>query len=650
MVEAATVVVVCCASDHADAIAAVDLLAGRGRDVRLLDGVDLDPRALASVLTELHSEGLYVLVRGGGLARDKLDALREVLLAHRVPFARTLTVAAATADELVDRIESGFKKLGAPANEGPSIAGPTKVRRSTVPFTGATTNKPAAPARAFAPASIAVAPPARAEAPRDAPRATTPSANAVTPIAARSDNAAQTLSIDEAETRVDSVVATIDSVVSAIEVDAELLEDSVANGSCPSDDELDLSAPIDLAGVLDGIGEAPDPIVPKGRVVTLVAATVPVEAFGDEIELSLQDGQMIDAPDPGDRGQPEPVDRTVVSPIDRTVVSPIDPTVVSPIDRTVVSPVDRTLVSPGPPDVVTRPVAAGNVPASAPTESAPAPAVAVRTKAAPTGAGKRWLGGVALSLAGIGVLSVIAWRQRGTADLASIEPARAAAIAQPSAPAAELEAGRSDASRPSSASGSAPEPGPAPPVTPAAGTPDNAAGPPATAPVTDGQREPNPDANGDKSAASSKPETPPLASPTIPPPTRQPKAGRVAAPNAAEPPATTRVQAALRARTIRALDILLVARKIAGPMSFANATSHCAGLEIDGIGNWRLPELGELASLSDAGMIGDGAFWSRTSADTFGDSHMAWSARTRQGAQRFKAAAVLCVRGDRDSP
>ena len=107
------------------------------------------------------------------------------------------------------------------------------------------------------------------------------------------------------------------------------------------------------------------------------------------------------------------------------------------------------------------------------------------------------------------------------------------------------------------------------------------------------------------------------------------------------------MQKALRARTIRALDVLLVQRRASAPMAQSAAAEHCEKLELDGLSRWRLPQLGELSSLSEAGIIGGGFYWSSTSADTFGDLRMAWNGAKRQGGVRYKNAAVLCVRGDR---
>jgi hypothetical protein len=137
---------------------------------------------------------------------------------------------------------------------------------------------------------------------------------------------------------------------------------------------------------------------------------------------------------------------------------------------------------------------------------------------------------------------------------------------------------------------------------------------------------------------------PGLASATVKPSAKLPMLAR---PPAVPPPPRTRVEAALRAREIRALDILLVVRKPSRPLAFGEAVRHCSGLDVQGIQGWRLPDVGELASLDEAGMLTRGFYWSQTSGDTFGDTHMAWNGRTRQAASRIKGSVALCVRGDR---
>ena len=79
------------------------------------------------------------------------------------------------------------------------------------------------------------------------------------------------------------------------------------------------------------------------------------------------------------------------------------------------------------------------------------------------------------------------------------------------------------------------------------------------------------------------------------------------------------IVSALRKREIRALDVFVVAPEAKKPADFAGASAYCKALEIAGIRDWRLPEIGELMSMSRAKMLRKGSFWSTTKGDTFGD-------------------------------
>lgn len=118
------------------------------------------------------------------------------------------------------------------------------------------------------------------------------------------------------------------------------------------------------------------------------------------------------------------------------------------------------------------------------------------------------------------------------------------------------------------------------------------------------------------------------------------------------------IYAGLVSQKFRALDILLVSPeprkrkgkrifKTPGKMSWVAATSYCDALEIGGVGDWRLPQVGELGSLTSGELLPDAKFWSETQGDTFGRSRVVWNTKTaRMGTApvRWTGGRVVCVR------
>lgn len=107
-------VVMCCATDDAGPLQeTVTTLRGEGSDVQLVGGLEKDASQLTDVIGGLRGEGLYVLCRSPRLGREHVEKLREILLSHHVPFARTLTVAVGGRGALADRIRSGLRRASA---------------------------------------------------------------------------------------------------------------------------------------------------------------------------------------------------------------------------------------------------------------------------------------------------------------------------------------------------------------------------------------------------------------------------------------------------------------------------------------------------------------------------------------------------------
>lgn len=122
------------------------------------------------------------------------------------------------------------------------------------------------------------------------------------------------------------------------------------------------------------------------------------------------------------------------------------------------------------------------------------------------------------------------------------------------------------------------------------------------------------------------------------------------------------VYAALENQSIRAIDILLVSptatkprrrRRVTARMRFDAAQAYCEELVVDGVGSWRLPEVGEAGWLSRANILREGVFWTATKADAFGGERVVWNSRARRmgtTSTRWKGGRVVCVRYQRPQP
>lgn len=113
-----------------------------------------------------------------------------------------------------------------------------------------------------------------------------------------------------------------------------------------------------------------------------------------------------------------------------------------------------------------------------------------------------------------------------------------------------------------------------------------------------------------------------------------------------EAPAVYPAVAAIEARKVRALDVLLVANAWSKPSDYSTASAYCDALDVEGLRGWRLPHIGELSSLAQANMLSRAMFWSSTAADTFGDEHMAWNGRKWHALPFAAPAVAVCVRGE----
>jgi hypothetical protein len=83
-------------------------------------------------------------------------------------------------------------------------------------------------------------------------------------------------------------------------------------------------------------------------------------------------------------------------------------------------------------------------------------------------------------------------------------------------------------------------------------------------------------------------------------------------------------------------------------MNLEGAERYCAELSIAGVGQWRLPTVGELSTLSHNLIIGPrGLFWSSTDADAFGNQRLVWNAKARRlfaSSSKWRGGRIVCVR------
>jgi hypothetical protein len=107
------------------------------------------------------------------------------------------------------------------------------------------------------------------------------------------------------------------------------------------------------------------------------------------------------------------------------------------------------------------------------------------------------------------------------------------------------------------------------------------------------------------------------------------------------------IDEALEGRKIRELEHLLVSRASRKKRLFAEAEAYCQALEVAGISGWRLPEIGELFSLSGARLVRRYVFWSKTVGDAGGERRLTWNAkrkRIRPMSPKWRGGRTVCVR------
>lgn len=535
-------VVICCAGADGDTIRpVVEDLEAQGHSVTLLEGIETSPASLGPAVERLRGEGLYVLCRSKALGRNAVDELRDILLAHHVPFGRTLTVASTRPRELRERIGASLRRLATGKArrmadvppDGPSLRS-TRLGVTPPPITPPRSQPKPETAGVSRATRVGLPPPdptkeGSGTAPVVAPK--TPKAAAPPPPPAT--KAAHTKPTPMRPEVVD-------------------------------DDPFEPEAPANLTPAVEEEPEA-SPAEPSGE--TLIRP----DEFAD---LDLSDEPVPDAPTASEQ-PPVRTGGTTVSP----VIPPSTLDAIRTGDTAIVSREallaagltgeDASLPPPAPPP---GDAAVGAAPSDLAGGTVRAAATVLPESDESDAKKPPWLwiglGGAALLLLGIIVVASSRGDDEQTDD----------------ATLAESEASR------------------------------------------DRERSSEPETETTKSKEDA-PDSPPAAEQEEP---------------AGEGP--TRIGHALRTRAIRGLDVLLVSNT-EGPLSWEAAKEHCGGLEVGGLGTWRLPAVGELMSLTQAQMTKRGYYWSATPADTFGDTPLVWYAKRSRVVTRGRDNLVLCVRG-----
>jgi hypothetical protein len=596
----AGLVVMGCASEDAESLQeAMDALRRDGLEVELCEGLDDDPRRLSDVIDHHEGRGLYVLCRSPRLGRERVEELREILLARHVPFARTLTVAVGGRGALADRIRAGLRRASARAS-GPNRTVDAAARGAS------TTTEDDEPTVVGKPEGVSeeleLVPSQPIPLPPRLPRASAP--------------------IEV-------------SVVEAIE---EVVDDRASSWSVPTiATDLDLSD-LDKTGPtrLPPPGDATAPVHQTALITgNTVVGPAPAMITGDTLTGEKLPRALREAagrwPLPTD-GAASPDGDPATTPFPR-----MTPAMLAPLPTPGASAPPLSAPSSLPP----LPTAPAAPPLRAAPASLPPPGAAAPSPSIPAPPSSPAPGAAASSP------SVPAPPSSPASEAAGSSTPLAAPPSRPPAPRPSLPP--------------APPPGPAPGAWASGSSlshddePTSGRGkllPWALGAVAlsllvlvialaissgGGTAEV---ASGDEPAADDAPASTPSPSE----PTSDEREG-ARADEASEPPAVYPVVAALETRKVRALDVLLVATTWGKPSDWSTAAAYCEGLDVEGVRGWRLPHIGELHSLAQASMISRGMFWSSTAADTFGDEHMAWNAR-RDHAQPYAADAVpVCVRG-----
>jgi hypothetical protein len=641
-------VVICCAAADAGAIATVAReLQADGHTVEVVAGVESDPRRLAPVIDRCRGEGLYVLCRSRSLGRDAVDELRDVLLARHVPFGRTLTVASTRPRELRERIVASLSRVAAGRvrrmSNVPPEGAPPKVRRTTQLGSPSPVVQPRPEQKAEAAAAaerekkkrrgtqlgIPVADVARLaremHEKADTAATTIPSDPEDPSGPSPEEDTVATAAAPDADTRVDAVGPTGPEMIETDPPETDTFEDETPTNTRlrPPRNAAAAAARDAREATARALEEPPTEPLRKAASREEVAARVnEPDPETDTLEFSKQE---IASPRPSKPPPPPPpAPRAAVKPAPRLAPDPTEDSV----GRAVITAEDLADLGGTDPKIKLSQARPEDDFDSIPIRSGDTKVQSLLE------AGLVRSGDTA-------VVHVDDVRSGATVRV----PALPSGTVTPPPPPASAELGgpvpmvaqqpaRNPIVLPAALAGGALLLGIIAAIAFTAGDDDDSDDDDAIAQSDAAKKSAQADGKGGGGGST--------------PASEGGGEGESAGSDVAVGAPRTKVGEALRSREVQALDILLVTTKTAGPLEYAAAADYCGGLEVAGLSKWRLPDIGELMSLSAAGMTSGGYHWSSTPADTFGDSHLVWYAKRSRVVEREKPNFVVCVRGSVD--
>ncbi|MCX4245038.1 hypothetical protein [Paraliomyxa miuraensis] len=577
------VAICCAASDEAAVRETAEALETRGHEVRLVVGVDADAEILTRAISAQQGRGLFVLCRSHSLDRNAVDALREVLRSHDVPFGRTLTLAVDTQRprEVEERIVSVLRRMvtgradGRPRTWGMSVPVPhvedTTIRR-----------------------------------PRKGPGGSSPE-QLLVGLGTEPENADPYASTSQ-----------IEMTQAAREVPP--VEYTGADHTAVAHEV----PPVEYTGA-DHTAVARSPLAdPRPPSAMAPSPLPPTPAPANPLPRPNPAMPAVSPPMPG--ANPAMPAASPAMP----AASPPMPGATALLDAEGSSPLPLTPVelgsdpggslgfgeSPSMSDAM-----AGYTPApvsadeSATDFESPLTVGGRMGRALGSPAGLAVvLGGVVVIIAAVLVISLVGGDEGDDEKVASA-PAASSAKDEADAPeqgVADVDAKAGPADAEAEADVEIGDP-------PAGDEPGHTGDGPGDGP-----------SDGPSPLAVIAPGDPPIPARTFDP--------------GDDPP---EVAEALQAREVRALDVFLVAPERAGNLGFDRAVAYCSELEVAGLKSWRVPTIGELNAMANAKMLGKSIYWSSTPGDSFGDERLVINGKKNSisaVSKTWDGARIVCIR------